>query len=129
MTDIDSLLNARIKFAGSWVGWGGDSHDAFIFSADGLPELNGEYFQIWEPNRNDYNLEFGAFGFFRRSDFGNPNPSARQHFGVAEASAIEQRLRAFAHDPDTFPKRFWTRPGFQGFLGGVSFRPGWILHR
>jgi hypothetical protein len=117
----------RIKFAGSWVGRDGDSHDLFVFSTDGLPGLYGEFFQMWAPNRNDYNLEFGTFGFFHKGNFGNPDPNLRQHFSAVEVSAIEQRLRAFAHDPDTFPKQFRVRPQFQGFLGGVSFRPDWII--
>jgi hypothetical protein len=121
-----SFANAVIKFAGPWAAWDRKSHDLFTFNTDDGRTLYGEYLMLFEPNGNDYNLEFCAFGFLNKNHFGNPDPAVRQHFTAEEARAIENQLRAFAYDPTTFPKKY-PPPG--GFLDGLRFRPGWItLH-
>jgi hypothetical protein len=126
MSKAEKFATAQIKFAGPCVGWDGKSHDVFILKADKDPDLRGEYIMVWAENGADYNLEFGEFGPFDERNFGNPDPKVRQHFTPDEASAIEQRLRSFANDPTTFQRKF-TPPA--RFLGGVSFRPNWILKR
>jgi hypothetical protein len=103
----------------------GIRHSAFAFRVGDNPELYGEYINLWAPNGHDYDLEFGPFGFRTHDHFGNSDPAVRQHFTAEEIRAIEHRLRAFAYDPDTFPKKF----KYGRFLGRLSFRPDWIIQR
>jgi hypothetical protein len=126
MAVVDKFANAKVEFAGPWVGWDGESHLLFTLEAGKDPKLYGEYKKIFAPNRADYNLEFGLFGFFRKNDFGNPDPAVRRGVTAEESQAIKHRLGAFAHDPTTFPKEY-PPPG--KFRGGLTFRPDWIIER
>jgi hypothetical protein len=122
---VEQITNAQIEFAARWPGWDGNPHSAFAFRVGDNPELYGEYINLWAPNGHDYDLEFGPFGFRTHDHFGNSDPAVRQHFTAEEIRAIEHRLRAFAYDPDTFPKKF----KYGRFLDRLSFRPDWIIQR
>jgi hypothetical protein len=103
---VEQISNAEIKFAGRWPGWDGRTHSAYTFRVGDNPAVFGAFINLWAPNRNDYDLEFGPFGFRTKDHFGNSDPAVRQHFTAEEIRAIEHRLRGFVYDPDAFPKEF-----------------------
>ena len=77
-------------------------------------------------NDNHFNIEVGAFGFTYRENAGNPYPSARKRFPAEEGVTAEQLIRNFFSKPDVVMKKWQHTPGVE-FLGGVTFRPDWII--
>jgi len=86
--------------------------------------LYGEYIEIFEPNGNDFNIEIGMFGFTYAEMVGSPE--ARQHFSLEERWMAEQLIRSFFTNPSNVMRGYTA--GVR-FLGGVRFRPGWIIQK
>jgi hypothetical protein len=101
-------------------------HDMFMVERAGGPALFGEYIEIFEENENDFNIEISMFGFTNSGNAGNPHPSARQHFSAEESLAAQQLIQDFFSTPSVVMEK-WEHSPVARFLGGVRFRPDWIL--
>jgi hypothetical protein len=75
---------------------------------------------------SDFNIEIGLFGYVDPYNVGDLHPQARKHFTDEEWLTIEELIRTyFLSKPDIFAKRFLPPARF---VGGVTFRPNWIIH-
>lgn len=81
----DKLAKARIKRAGTWIGWDGKSNKLLMFEIDGAPRLFGQYTIEWATNQNDYNIRFGVFAYLKPEYFGNPDITKRERFTIEES--------------------------------------------
>jgi hypothetical protein len=124
MTDSNSFANARIKLAGTARGVDEAGHRIYVIERSDGTVLAGEYFEVF--NGNDFNLEIGMFGFCHRNGVGNPHPSARLHFSAEDTLAAEKLIRSFFSTPSVAMDKWQYVPNVR-FLGGVSFRPNWII--
>jgi hypothetical protein len=66
------------------------------------------------------------FAFTNPRNAGNPDPSARQHFSADESLAAQQLVQDFLSTPSVVMEKWQHSPAAR-FLGGVRFRPDWIL--
>jgi hypothetical protein len=123
----NTFKGARTELFGSVRGVDECGHLVFaVVKTDG-GNLYGEFFEVGMPeNDNDFNVEVGEFGFTDPENVGNPHPGARRHFSVEECATAEVLVRKLLSDPDVVLKRWRFVPGIR-FLGGVTFRPGWII--
>jgi hypothetical protein len=127
MPSANTFADARISLAGRIGGVDERGHSMFMVERTRGPTLFREYFEIsGEINENDFNIEIGVFGFTDLEDAGNPYPSARQHFSAEEGLAAHKLIQDFFSTPSVVMKTWQRTPGVR-FLGGVSFRPDWIL--
>jgi hypothetical protein len=126
MTNASTFKNARVQFVGSVRGVDDGGHDMFVVDRTEGPALYGEYFEVFGENKNDFNIEVGAFGFTNKENAGNPYPSARQHFSAAECSSAQQLIQDYFSNSDVVMEKWQYTPSAR-FLGGVTFRPGWII--
>jgi hypothetical protein len=125
MGSVNAFADARIEAAGSVRGADEVGHDLFeIERDDGPPPLRRLYLRFSRPEKNDFNIEIGVFGYVDPYNVGNPHPKARHHFSAEESAAIEGLIRSyFLSNPPIYAQRHLV----PGFLGGVTFRPNWIL--
>jgi hypothetical protein len=127
MTNGNTFDGARIELAGSEGGVDGGGHLVFAVIKADDEVLYGEFFEVWTPeNDRHFNIEIEAFGFTYQGNAGNAYPSARNHFSAEECAAAEKLIRSFFARPDVVMKTWQHMPGVK-FLGGVTFRPGWII--
>ncbi len=124
------FAGARIEFAGVvWDvdGTDGTPHDLFAIERAGEPSLYGDYFLVSpSDDENEFNAEIGLFGYRGRLDVGNPDPSLRERFSAEECEAIERLIRSAFSNPNIFDEEI--APPVR-YLGGVSFRPNWIIQK
>lgn len=121
------FTNAHIKSAGAVRGTDEQGFNLFeIETADG-PPLYGAYFYVFPDEEGyDFNIEIGLFGYVDPNNVGNLHPQARKHFKDEEWLTIGELIQGFfLSKPDIFAKR-WPQP--TRFVGGVTFRPNWIIH-
>jgi hypothetical protein len=114
-----------VGFAG--IVWDVDhtAHDVFKIERATEPALYGDYFLVSPTHdENEFNTEIGLFGYCGRLDVGSLDLTLRQQFSSEECQSIEQLIRSFFSKPGIFDDRFL--PPIR-CLGGVSFRPNWIL--
>jgi hypothetical protein len=124
MTESNSFKDARIGFGGRLSGADEKPHSLFKIERTEGPVLYGEYVFAVAEDRNHFNVETGPFGYIDRYCAGLVGPSIQQHFSAEECSTLEQLIRAFFSTPGVFDKSFIPR---ELFLGGISFRPNWII--
>jgi hypothetical protein len=127
MSGTDTFADARVEFAG--VVWDVDHtpHDVFKIERAGEPALYGDYFLVSpSDNENEFNTEIGLFGYLGRLDVGNPDPTLRQQFAGEERQAVERLIRSYFSNPNVFDDQFLPPVRC---LGGVSFRPNWIIQK
>jgi hypothetical protein len=122
----DTFANARIKLAGIALGADEAGHHVYVVELSDDQTLTGEYFEVF--SGNDFNIEIGMFGFASRNGVGNPHASARLHFSPEDILVAEQMIRSFFSDPRVAMDKWQHVPGVR-FLGGVSFRPNWIIRK
>lgn len=126
MRQSNSFTNARLEPAGSVRGGDDDRHDIFKIERPGHPPLYGDYIYVFPDQGDDFNVEIGVFGYLDMYAVGDLDPRYRQRLSPGEASTVEQLIRSyFLSDPPIYAKRFLMPPS--RFLGGVSFRPNWLL--
>jgi hypothetical protein len=124
---VNSFAGASIELAGSFRGVDEAGHDLFLIQRTAGPILFGEYFEApTGANENDFNIEIGAFGFANPENAGNPDPNARQRFSAEECSAAKQLIQSYFSNPSVVLDRWQSMPEVR-FLGGVRFRPDWII--
>jgi hypothetical protein len=126
MTKAGTFEDARVRFVGSVRGVDDGGHDMFMIDRTEGPALYGEYFEIFDESGNDFNIEIGAFGFTNKENAGNPYPSARLHFSAAELSSARQLIQDHFSNSEVVMEKWQYTPGAR-FLGGVRFRPDWII--
>jgi hypothetical protein len=127
MASANTFEDARIELFGSVRGVDEGGHLMFGVARTNGDDVYGEFFEVGMPeNDNDFNVEVGEFGFTNPENVGNPHPGARRHFSVEECTAVENMIRKFLSNPDVVLKRWRLVPGIR-FLGGVTFRPGWVI--
>ena len=124
MPNPNMFTNARVEAAGSTQGDDDRAHNLFKIVGTEGPALYGDYIYSFLENGNDFNIEIDLFGYVDYRYLGSPDPSKRQQFSAEEAAAAEQLIRSF----------FLSNPSIYGesslkarFVGGVSFRPNWIV--
>ncbi len=125
MTNTDTFAGAVVGFAG--IVWDADhtAHDVFSIKRATEPALYGDYFLV-SPihDENEFNTEIGVFGYRGRLDVGSLVPALRQQFSSEECRSIEQLIGSFFSKPGIFDDQFLPPISC---LGGVSFRPNWII--
>ncbi|HEY4405238.1 MAG TPA: hypothetical protein VGN55_11400 [Xanthobacteraceae bacterium] len=126
MTSGNSFKGARIRSVGMVRGVDEGGHDMFRVERTAGPFLYGEYFEVFEENENDFNIEIGAFGFTNEDNAGNPYPSAREHFSAEECSSAQELVQQYFSNPRAVMDK-WEGAPHARFLGGVRFRPDWII--
>jgi hypothetical protein len=122
MVGSNRFQGAQFQLAGMIAG--GDERGHLVFSVtpkEGTP-LYGEYFMIFEKNENDFNIEIGMFGYWNNTSVGTTHPAFRLAFSGEDCLAVEQSIARFFSDNTMLPKSIRD-----GFLGGVRFRPNWIV--
>jgi hypothetical protein len=123
-------MSATNRFADGRVIGGGDTsgdddrnHMLFRIEGNGSPPIYGEYIYQFLENEHDFNVEIDLFGYLDYHFLGSTNPGMRQSFSTEEASTAEGLIRSyFSSDPEIFRRILGAR-----FVGGVSFRPDWVL--
>jgi hypothetical protein len=120
----NTFANARIKLGGTARGVDEAGHHVYVVERSDGPALTGEYFEVF--NGNDFNIEIGMFGFTYRGEVGNLHPSVRLHFSAEDSFSAEQLIRSFFQTPSVAMDKWQYVPTVR-FLGGVSFRPNWII--
>ncbi len=125
MANSDTFTNARIESGGSTRGDDDRAHRLFEIIRTDSPPLYGEYIYSFLKNGNDFNIEIDLFGYVEGRFIGSLESSRRQQFSTDEAGTAEQLIRSyFLSEPDIYRKAF--RPPAK-FVGGVTFRPKWIV--
>jgi hypothetical protein len=87
--------------------------------------LYGNYIYAFAENENDFDIEIGLFGYVDPYATGDLHPAYRQHFTAEESSAAERLIRSYFLS-NSFDHGFLPPARF---LGGVSFRPNWIVQK
>jgi hypothetical protein len=127
MASGNPLKVASVRLTGTRRGVDDGGHDTFCVQSVGEEEFFGEYFEVWAiQNENHFNIEIGAFGFTDPENAGNPYPSARLQFSTDECSTLEDSIRKELSKPEIIMDKWRSLPWVK-FLGGVTFRPGWII--
>jgi hypothetical protein len=121
----DPLIGASVQLTSVTRGPDEAGHETFCIRSPGGEEFFGEYFEMFV-SESDFNIEIGAFGFDERDNVGNPYPSARLQFSVDECRVLENIIRKFFSNLD-LAQTHWKYVSDAKFLGGVSFRSGWIV--
>jgi hypothetical protein len=123
MASSETFTNARVDKAGSTRGDDDGFHDLFkVVRTDG-PVLYGEFKLLYMENGNDFNIEIGPFGYLEYCYLGSSDPTRRLRFSAEEAATLEKLIRS----------AFLANQGFCNslpparFMGGVTFRPDWII--
>jgi hypothetical protein len=125
MTTGDAFTGVR--FAGPIFGADLKHHDLFKVERTQGPPVYGEYVLIPVLGSEiEFNTGIDLFGYIDRFNLGNLHPGARKRFTAEECAAVEKVIRPFFSDPDIFKQKFL--PPVKS-LGGVSFRPDWIIRR
>jgi len=126
-TDANSFTNARVESAGSVRGLDEIGHDIFKVVRREAPTLYGDYFYLFDSTGFNFNIEIRQFGNLDWHAMGDLDPAYREHFSAEEASAAEQLIRAyFLSNPPVYARMHGPDAKF---LGGVLFRPNWIIQK
>jgi hypothetical protein len=125
MSATNRLSNGRVIAGGATSGDDDRNHFLFRIEGSGSPPLYGEYIHQFLDNKKDFNIEIDLFGYLDYHFLGSPNPGMRQSFSTEEASTAEGLIRSyFSSEPEILRRMLGAR-----FVGGVSFRPGWVVDR
>jgi hypothetical protein len=122
MAGTNRFQSADVQLAGIIAG--GDEAGHYVFSItpkEGAP-LYGEYSKKFEENGNDFNIEIGLFGYSNNTSVGTTHPAFRAAFSAEDCFTVERLIRTFFSSSTMFPTSIRA-----GFLGGVCFRPNWIV--
>jgi hypothetical protein len=126
MTSTNAFTDARVEFSGTVWDLDHKPHEVFKIERVRESTLYGDYFFVFPPDDDpEFNIEIGLFGYPGRLDAGNPDPTLRERFTADESRAVEQLIRSFFLDPNTFAERF---PPPEKCVG-ISFRPNWIVRK
>src|SRR5580704_2822532 len=124
MPSPNMFANANVEPDGSTRGDDDRFHDLFKIVRINSPALYGDYIYSFLDNGYDFNIEIGAFGYPDYRHLGSPDPSKRQQFSAEEAATAEQLIRSFfLSSPSIYRERSLNAR----FVGGVTFRPNWIV--
>jgi hypothetical protein len=101
------------------------AHDLFKIESPEIPTFYGDYIYSFLENEYDFNIDIGVFGFVDPQRVGSSDPAAREQFSAEECLAAEHLIRSyFLSEPEIFKRLLGGR-----FVGGMSFRPNWIVKR
>jgi hypothetical protein len=144
----NTFARAHIGFAG--IVWDMDhqAHDVFKIERAGENTVYGGYYYVFAPdrflrrfwifrqlpnwitkssddNKDDFKIEIGRFGYPGELDVGNPNPTLRHQFAEDECRAIQELIRAFFSDSNTFADSILA----SAKCASVNFRADWIIQK
>ena len=128
-SDVVTTPDGSVGFRGNVRGADERGHDMLWIDLPGRPRLYGEYRQKFAENRNDFDFEIVSFGLTSPWNAGIPQPG-RLRLSAMERTAAERLIRTLLCAPEAAQARngmhvFVSMKGV--FLGGVEFRPGWVL--
>jgi hypothetical protein len=102
---------AHVQLAGIIRGGDEAGHLVFGITPQEGPPLYGEYFEIFEENGNDFNIEIGMFGYVNDESVGTTHPYFRAAFPAEDCLAVERLIRSFFRPTLCFPcpseRDFW----------------------
>ena len=125
--DWQDLPSGRARFNGLVRGAEQSGHDSFAVDCDG-EVLFGELQRVFLANGNDFTIEVVAFGYRQASHLGLPVQGRARAFSATGALRLQQviaELIAAGAGWEQRPRLLMEHAGAR-FLGGVSFRPGWL---
>ncbi len=125
MSTTNRFANGRVIAGGDTSGDDDRNHFLVRIEESGRPPIYGEYIYQFLENESDFNVEIDLFGYQDYHFLGSSDPTKRQSFSAEEASTAEGLIQSyFSSDPDIFKRMLGGR-----FVGGVSFRPNWVVVR
>lgn len=102
-------------------------HYTFFVRLKNTVMLFGEWRAKWAANQNDFDVEIVRFGYVDENAVDSEHPLARRRFSREQRQVVQHLIRSLFSEPvaRNGPIPFSMKSAT--FLGGVDFRPEWIL--